>query len=195
VCGEARPTIDPDVVSAAQRGDEEGLRTLVSQTYPLVRRWTAVHGADASDLEDVTQEVMIVVLRRLSTFRGDSLFTTWLYRITRNAWFDRWKAVRRRDDREASGTEALSSDETPGKALERSVVRERIGEAFRALPPRQREVFDLADVQGFRSAEVARMLGLAPATVRVTLLKARRALRARLIELDPDLAEEYGNEM
>jgi DNA-directed RNA polymerase specialized sigma24 family protein len=56
-------------------------------------------------------------------------------------------------------------------------------------------VFDLADVQGFRSVEVARMLGLAPATVRVTLLKARRALRARLLEMDPDLAQEYVDEV
>ena len=63
------------------------------------------------------------------------------------------------------------------------------------LTARQREVLDLSDMQGFNSQEIAEMLGVKASTVRVTLLNARRALRLRLLQLDPDLAQEFGHEL
>jgi RNA polymerase sigma-70 factor (ECF subfamily) len=190
--------IEVATVEAAQRGDEAALTELVTLAYPLVRRWTAAHGSDAADVDDTTQEVIVSVLKRLRSFRGDASFTTWLYRVTRNAWLDRAKARRRAERRgdlpgpkdEAALAAMSEAREGPSDTMERQDARERIERAFRALPPRQREVFDLADVQGFSAPEIARMLGVAPSSVRVSLLKARRALRSKLLELDPDFSEE-----
>ena len=207
VSTDARISIDVGVVEAARGGDEDALRRLVTQAYPLVRRWTVVHGADSAELEDATQEVMLNVLRRLPSFRGESLFTTWLYRITRNVWIDRRKAASRRDRRvselapelgsaaEKVAANARSPSENPGRALELADLRACIERAFDELSARQREVFDLADVQGFTSTEIGEMLGLEPSSVRVTLLNARRALRTRLLRMDPDLAREFGDEL
>ena len=61
---------------------------------------------------------------------------------------------------------------------------------FGELPPRQREVFDLADLQGLPSTEIAARLGIEPVSVRAHLFKARRALRARILEAHPLLAED-----
>jgi RNA polymerase sigma-70 factor, ECF subfamily len=61
---------------------------------------------------------------------------------------------------------------------------------FRELPARQREVFYLADLEGFAPVEIAERLGMNPTTVRAHLFRARRALRARLLERHPEIAEE-----
>jgi RNA polymerase sigma-70 factor (ECF subfamily) len=201
VASPPRTSIDPELVAAAKRGDEESLRRLVERAYPLVRRWSLVVGDDPADVEDATQEVMVSVLRKLASFRAESGFSTWLYRVTRNVWNDRRKARLRRGRREAVSREracAGSAGEhfrTPSEAFEADDLRARVLEAFQTLPPRQREVFDLADLQGFTSSEIAKMVGLEPSSVRVTLLKARRALRLRLIESDPDLAQEFGDDV
>jgi RNA polymerase sigma-70 factor (ECF subfamily) len=198
-----RWVIDPALVDAARTGDEEALRRLLSQSYPLVRRWTSAHGADPSEVEDVTQDVMVAVVRKLPSFRGESRFTSWLYRVCRNAWIDRTKAQQRRE-RLAAPLESVESTsegqpaphlENPAAVLEQKAMREQIIRAFGALSARQREVLDLSDMQGFNSQEIAEMLGVKASTVRVTLLNARRALRLRLLQLDPDLAQEFGHEL
>jgi RNA polymerase sigma-70 factor (ECF subfamily) len=201
VTPERRSPIEPELVEAAREGHNGALEQLIREAYPLVRRWTAVHGAEPWDVDDVTQEVMILVLRRLDSFRGEARFTTWLYRIARNVWLDRRKsqtrgerkadASARAEERDPLGSIARPADD-PASLLEKSEVLHRVATAFEGLPPRQREVFDLADLQGFSSAEIAEMLELEPSTVRVTLLNARRTLRKRLMEMDPDLAEEHG---
>jgi RNA polymerase sigma-70 factor (ECF subfamily) len=200
VIPERSSPVDGRVVQAAREGREGALERLVQQAYPLVRRWTAAHGAEPWEVDEVAQDVMILVVRRLESFRGDARFTTWLYRIARNVWLDRRKTRARTElvgegaDR-AGGQDtgaATSCDEDPAGVLERKDTRDRVTRAFEALPHRQRQVFDLADLQGFTSPEIAEMLDVEPSTVRVTLLKARRALRKRLMEMDPDLAEGHG---
>ena len=200
---ESRPVIDSALVDAARGGNEEGLRHLLGRSYPLVRRWAAAFGADPAEVEDVTQDVMVAIVRKLPAFRGDCRFTSWLYRVSRNAWIDRSKAQKRRDrlaaPRELPRPLAEELPSPPGDApdvlLEQKAIRERIVRAFGALSSRQREVLDLSDMQGFSSHEIAEMLGVKASTVRVTLLNARRALRLRLLQLDPDLAQEFGHEV
>jgi RNA polymerase sigma factor (sigma-70 family) len=61
------------------------------------------------------------------------------------------------------------------------------------LSDRQREVFDLVDLQGIAAVEVGAMLGMEPVTVRSHLFRARRAIRKRILESHPELVEDYGN--
>jgi RNA polymerase sigma-70 factor, ECF subfamily len=192
------PSHPPDddlepLVRRAQSGDEQAFGGLVDRCRPLVYRWALVRTGDADDADDVTQSVLVRLSTHLDRYDGRSRFTTWLYRVTANAaggWF-RLGGARRRAD-EAFHTSAGDGDHDPADPLERIHARDMATVArsfFTDLPARQREIFDLADLQGFTPAEVSDMLRMNPATVRVHLLRARRALRQRMLERFPALRE------
>lgn len=139
-----------------------------------------------ADAEDVTQEVLLQVVRRLDTFRGESSLHTWLYRVTVNAVF----ALRRK---RAGGRERLTAVEEGRPAAGRSrpapppeaellggELRERLDRAIRRLPEMYRNVFILADVEQLPNAEIGRMLGLSLPAVKSRLHRGRLLLRDAL---------------
>ena len=75
--------------------------------------------------------------------------------------------------------------------VDRRRLRGLVGLLVDELPPRQREVFQLSEMQGLGSSEIAEILGLAPVSVRAALLKARRALRKKMLDRHPEFVEEY----
>jgi RNA polymerase sigma-70 factor, ECF subfamily len=171
---------------------------------PLLRRWALVRTGDPSRAAELVQNVLLRVHEHLSGFRGEAPLESWLYRITMN---EAATLERRRSrptvslDRIGEGAVAAGDAAGAGSADEGAdgidVLYARdvaglVGSFFRELPDRQRQVFDLVDLQGHAPAEVAGMLELSPSTVRVTLLRARRVLRARILELHPELEEGYG---
>lgn len=183
------PDIDvEEVARAAQAGDQAALDELVRRVRPRVFRWAFVQTRSADDAEDVVQDVALVLLRRLDRFRGGS-FGAWLYRVTTNAARDARRSWLRRGT-VGRGEDVADPTEAPGQnALDVLVGRElgeTLGRFMRELPARQREVVDLVDVQGHSAVEAAGMLDIEPATARVHLLRARRALRKRLIEETDD---------
>jgi RNA polymerase sigma-70 factor (ECF subfamily) len=148
-------------------------------------------GNDA-DAEDVAQDALLQVVRRLDTFRGESDLTTWLHRVTVNAaLLYRRKAAHRRErpadapldrlmqSRTSSGLARPSCEEPDRRALDRE-VRQLIAEAAAGLAPRYRSVYHLADVRGLSNAEVGARLGLGLAAVKSRLHRARRLMRAAL---------------
>lgn len=186
--------IDRALVQRAQAGDGEGLRALVEAAYPAVRRWALVHTGDPADADDLTQDVMIQMIRRLDSYQGDARFSTWLYTVTRNAASDRFRVARRRarilEDPKAVESVAPSGQPAPDGGLDAGKVRSAVMRFFRELPLRQREVFDLVELQGLTSPEAAEHLGIEPVSVRANLFKARRALRARILASHPEFAED-----
>lgn len=176
----------------AREGDEEARAELVRRVYPLVLRWARVGTGERADAEDVAHDALVRVLRGLGTFRGEARFTSWLYRVVRNVALDRNERRKRRLGREEDGEAAAwlpTRDPGPDRMAERADLLERIRAAFMALPPRQREVFDMAELQGLTSPEIAERLDIAPASVRVTLLNARRSVRRALLAADPGLGD------
>lgn len=185
------PEIEPNLVDRAQRGDEDALRALVEHAYTLVRRWTLVHTGDPDDADDLTQDVLVLMIRKLETFHGDARFGTWLYSVTRNAAMDRFRKRKRRAE---LGSEPKAyvqlvpePSEDPSRAAERAELRALLSTYFEGLPERQREIFDLVELQGVPAAEAAERLGLEPVSVRASLFKARRTLRSRILSDHPDL--------
>ena len=83
-------------------------------------------------------------------------------------------------------------DEAVDHRLERRETAELVARFFNELAPRQREVLELVDLQGLEPSEAAEALGVSPSTARVHLHRARRALRAVVLNRHPDLAREYG---
>ena len=74
-----------DLVRRAQEGDEAAFERLARSVYQQVFRWALVQTGDPDDADDVTQEVLVVLHRRLKTYSGEARFTSWLFRVTRNA--------------------------------------------------------------------------------------------------------------
>jgi RNA polymerase sigma-70 factor (ECF subfamily) len=190
---ETSTEIGPDLVARARDGDPEALRALVSHALPVVRRWALVRTGDPTEADDLTQDVLVQVIQRLDAYGGTARFTTWLYSVTRNAAADRFRRQARRrrleDDPRAPSELAPDAPAAPDDLADRSTVRAIVGAFFRELPPRQREVFDLADLQGLTSVEIAERLGIEPVSVRAHLFKARRTLRSRIMESHPELVE------
>jgi RNA polymerase sigma-70 factor (ECF subfamily) len=188
------PEIHPALVRQAQDGDREGLRKLVEAAYPRVRRWALVRTGDPTEADDLTQDVMIHMIRKLDGYKWKSAFGTWLYSVTRNAAADRFRRARRRS-RLTKNPIALAhmtpdTEAAPDATLGRSSMVESIREFFMELPLRQREVFDLVELQGLTSPEAAERLGIEAVSVRAHLFRARKTLRTRILRSRPELVED-----
>src|SRR5881398_1188558 len=167
-----------ELIQRAQRGDPAAFEALyrahVGRVYALCLRLTA----DAARAEEFTQDAFVRAWERLASFRGESAFSSWLYRLTVNVVFLSRRAARRRLQRvfatDDPGTlERPGRDANPGLGvdLERAVA---------ALPPGAREVFVLHDVEGYRHEEIAELTGIAVGTSKAQLFRARRLLREAL---------------
>lgn len=182
-----------EVVERARAGDEAAFRDLfarykkqvASQLNFLVPR---------SDLEDVLQDVFIEVFRSLKKFRGDSAFSTWLYRLTVHvALKSRRKQVRSRLDI----VEELPDQEDPASGPSEVVLsaerQARVEELIQKLAPKKRAVLVLHDLQGVEAKEIAELLETNVLTVRTRLFYARKEFEALAAE-DPSLAEFFSPE-
>lgn len=182
------------LVHRARAGDREALEEVLRRSYPLVHRWALVKTGDPDDAEDVTQEVLVRLHTSLKRYRGRSRFTTWLYQVTRNAAIDLQRKEQRRLARRAPQEAADRDAEHPEHDRLHRMSMSRLVTVVRrfltTLPDRQRQVLDLVDLQEVPAVEAAALLGMKPATVRVHLFKARRALREHLTEEHAALVEE-----
>jgi RNA polymerase sigma-70 factor (ECF subfamily) len=181
-----------ELAARAEAGDTGAFTTLVAALHPIVHRWALVFAADPDEADDIVQETFVRMHRCLAQFQGDAPLEAWLYRIVRRAAGQRGRTARRRLRLASSSGATLERDPyltDPGGRVDRQWAAERIRAFFGGLPARQREMFDLVDLQGYDPAEVARMTGMNPATVRAHLFRARAAVRAHLIARHPGAAE------
>ena len=174
---------DPDVALAAagDRGAFERLyRAHVNRVYAVCVRMTG----DRSQAEELTQDVFVRVWEKLSLFRGESAFTTWLHRIAVNVVLNARKSAGRGRSRFEGGGGGREGDEdevaqlparphVPGDRMD-------LEAAIKTLPPGARRVFVLHDVEGYRHEEIAEMLGVTTGATKAQLHRARMLLREAL---------------
>jgi RNA polymerase sigma-70 factor (ECF subfamily) len=158
------------------------------RVYNLARRML---GNDA-DAEDVTQDVLLQVVRKLDTFRGEAAFPTWLHRVTVNAALaHRRKRAQREDHHAPDPLDKLLDDGhhhgpvrpwsvRPEQAAVDRETQELIEKAIAKLPELYRDVYVLADVEGLPNAEIAEILGLSVAAVKSRLHRGRLLMRDAL---------------
>ena len=184
--------LDAQLASLASSGDDSAFTTLVTRFQPAVFRWALMFAADPDEAEDITQEVFVRTYRELGQYRSDGPLDAWLYRITRRA------ATQMRRTRKRRGRLALSPaaqplrdvyTTDPGGRVDRERAASVIRELFADLPRRQREIFDLVDLQGFSPAEAAERTGMKPVSVRANLFKARKTIRESLLATHPSYSE------
>ena len=184
--------LDAQLASLASAGDDTAFTALVTRFQPAVFRWALIFARDPDEAEDITQEVFVRVHRQIGHYRSDGPLEAWLYRITRRT------ATQLRRTRGRRGRLVLSSaaraerdvyTTDPGGRVDRQRAAMIIRELFSELPRRQREVFDLVDLQGLSPAEVAERTGMRPVSVRANLFKARKAIRDSLLANHPAYGE------
>lgn len=149
----------------------------------LYRRHVArVHGLarwllGTDDCDDAVQDLFVRVWQKLSTFNGQSAFSTWLHRVAVNLYLRR-RQERGRDASRFGGADDLASA-VPARA-ERPELRVALERAVGLLPAGAREVFVLHDMEGYKHDEIAELLGVDPGTSRSQLHRARMMLRKSL---------------
>jgi RNA polymerase sigma-70 factor (ECF subfamily) len=141
---------------------------------------------DAS--EDLVQEVFLRVLKYRHTYRGESQFTVWMYRIARNAWVDYFKKARREVPFNEEAEEPISEDPNPGENLEDQQKIAHLRSALARLSPDKREVLVLSRYQDMKYEEIAGLLGCAVGTVKARVHRAIKDLRDIYGELSAESA-------
>ena len=166
------------LVRRAQAGDEVAFRDLyrahAGRVYAVCLRMAGERGA----AEELTQDVFVRAWERLRTFRGDSAFNTWLHRLAVNVVLMERRSRIRREQRVAPAADPAVL-ERPGAAPPVGLSLD-LEQAIAGLPQGAREVFVLHDVEGYRHAEIAELLGIAEGTSKAQLFRARRLLRQAL---------------
>lgn len=182
-------------VRRALAGDEDAFRALVRQVHPQLRRWALAKTGDPDATDEAVQRTLIRMHRSLGRFTGDAALTTWLYRILTNVVIDMHRTEKSRptvSEEVLNGMQETAERPDPIDTLHTRRMAAAVRDFFELLPPRQREVMELVDFEGFAAADVATMLGIEPVSVRAHLFKARRAIRERIMERHPELMEGYG---
>lgn len=165
----------PDTIERAKKGDVSAYEDLyhenVGRVYAICLRMTR----NRPQAEDLTQEVFIRAWQKLDTFKGDSLFSTWLHRLTTNVVLNAIKSQKSRVANEIA-VEDLSSLESSSKSTSSNRAMD-IEKAISDLPDQARKVFILYQIEGYKHTEIAKMLGVATGTTKVQLHRARKILR------------------
>lgn len=182
------------VIDDAVRGDPEALSAVLAVARPMVYRWVLARTKDVDDAEDVTQMVLLRVHSRLSVFRGDSLLSSWLYRVTINelSGFFRKEAREQVHSRRWGETQVGEVSPPPTvDAIANARAAGMVRDVAENLPPLQQAAFQLVDVDGLRPCEAARELGKTQTTIRSSLCRARRRIRALVEECQNELARDW----
>ncbi len=180
---------DEELVMSFLDGDQAAFEELVHRYQPTVMNLAYRMLGNRTDAADVCQEVFLLLLRKLHSFRGEAKFSTWLYRVAMNACHDHARRSRRHvsladsPDDEMPEMEQRLPDEgadSPESSMEREEMRRRVQEAIARLPFKFREVIYLHDISGYDYKEVAEILGINLGTVKSRLNRARNRLAAEL---------------
>jgi len=182
--------VDQQLVERAQRGDKYAFELLVSKYQRKLARLLSRFIRDATEVEDVTQEAFIKAYRALPTFRGDSAFYTWLYRIGINTAKNYLVAMGRRaptttdlDTEEAESVgegELLRDLNTPENQLMSRQVAETVNQTLEQLPEELRTAISLREIEGLSYEDIASIMNCPIGTVRSRIFRAREAIAEKL---------------
>ena len=205
---EAGSRTDAELVEALRRGDEAAFAKLVDELSPALMRLALAHVPSRAVAEEVVQDTWLGVIKGIDRFEGRSSLRTWIFQILLNTARSRGEREKRtlpfsflgRRREEGRDEPAVDADRFQGRdgprpgwwsrppaewegveaQLESNEVRNVLLEAIGALPPRQRDVLVLRDLQGYAADDACNVLGLSETNQRVLLHRARSKVRAAL---------------
>jgi RNA polymerase sigma-70 factor (ECF subfamily) len=188
-----RPEPDETLVLALQSGDPAAAEMLVDAYSGPVYRLALRLTGSRSDAEEVAQDTLWTVLRKIDTFKGDSAFGSWLYRIGANAAYQKVRSRKAqareialedvRPALEADGRHWAPMDDWSKRVDEQTIRKELravLDEAIAALPVDYRSAVVLHDIEGMSNLDIAGVLGVSLAAVKSRVHRSRLYLRQRL---------------
>lgn len=192
----AENSVDQALVERVQRGDKTAFDTLVLKYQHKIAKLISRYVHDPTEALDVAQETFIKAYRALPSFRGDSAFYTWLYRIAINTAKNHLVSQSRRPpaedidavdavNLEAGG--ALKDIDSPERVLLRDEIEQVITQAIEDLPEDLRTAITLREFEGMSYEEIAQAMGCPIGTVRSRIFRAREAIDAKLKPLIGDM--------
>jgi RNA polymerase sigma-70 factor (ECF subfamily) len=182
--------VDQQLVERAQRGDKHAFELLVSKYQRKLGRLLSRFIRDPAEVEDVAQEAFIKAYRALPSFRGDSAFYTWLYRIGINTAKNYLVAMGRRaptstefDSEEAENFEdgdQLRDLNTPEAELMTRQIAATVNQTMEELPEELRTAITLREIEGMSYEDIANVMNCPIGTVRSRIFRARETIADRL---------------
>jgi RNA polymerase sigma-70 factor (ECF subfamily) len=189
-------TQDRRLVAGLQAGDQAAVRELAARYGPRVQQLAMRHMKNREDAEEVTQDVLLKVHRKIHAFRGDAALSSWIYRITFNTAMSRLRqnragriAAQERDRVEAlleGGEQARTLAEPadwsrmPDEYVMRAQLREALAAAVSELPEIYRAPVVLRDIEGLTTEEASSRLKVKDQTLKSRLHRGRLMLREKL---------------
>ena len=191
-----RDSRDQDLLNRLQAGDERAIAELADTYGTKIFQLAYRYLRNKEDAEEVTQDVLMKVHRKVDAFRGDAALSSWIYRITFNAAMSRLRTARyQRAQDEARQADADADQLTPSARTEvadwsnmadesvlRSQLRRRVLRAILALPAIYRAPVVLRDLQGMSTEEASAMLRVKDQTLKSRLHRGRLILRKQLAD-------------
>ncbi len=183
--------IDQQLVERAQRGDKRAFDLLVIKYQRKLARLLSQFIRDSAEVEDVTQETFVKAYRSLSSFRGESAFYTWLYRIGINAAKNFLVAQKRRASATTNGFDIEDAENfeegtqlrelnTPESELMSRQIAQTVHQTLEVLPEELRTAITLREIEGLSYEEIANIMNCPTGTVRSRIFRAREAISDKL---------------
>ncbi len=182
-------TADQALVERVQRGDRAAFDVLVLKYQHKIIKLVSRYVYDGSEAQDVAQEAFIKAWRALPTFRGDSAFYTWLYRIAINTAKNHLVAQARRpfvpgldpsDEDQVGLAGRMSDNDTPERLLLTEEIRQTVMRAIDDLPDELRTAIMLRELDGMSYEEIAQAMDCPIGTVRSRIFRAREAVDEKI---------------
>lgn len=175
------------LVKKAQKGDHKAFEQLIEEHFKKIYNIAYRMTGNPDDASDMTQEVMIKLFRNIGSFKGDSKFSTWVYRVTTNTCLDELKKNRRHSHTSLNteydtgdgeiACEVEDTSPTPEEMTEKRELRSMVADAVQRLSPDHRAAIVLRDIKGFSYDEIAKILSCSEGTVKSRISRARASLK------------------
>ena len=182
---------EQELIAQARAGDPNAFERLVRDNQDRVYSLCLRMAGDRHEAEDLAQEVFLKAWQGLASFRGESKFSTWLFRLAANLCIDAQRKRERRrgvepavslDDPDSSWREPSDPRQDPQRQLERTERSRALDRALTRLSDDQRQIVVLRELAGLSYQEISQRLGLDLGTVKSRLARGRLALRKILLE-------------
>ena len=177
--------LEQELISKSKKGDFLAFEILINKYSKQVFNILLRLLGNREDAEDVSQEVFVKVYKKLHTYKGNSQFYTWLFRIAINAGKDHLKKKKWEYPLETLGEDRFSFPQGHSVGPEATVInkekKELILRALMELKLEQRAIIILRDIQGFSYEEISGILGISIGTVKSRISRTRKTLKEKLI--------------
>jgi RNA polymerase sigma-70 factor (ECF subfamily) len=190
-----QPNAERQLIGRMQAGDGSAVADLASTYGPRIHQLALRYVKNWEDAEEVTQDVLMKVHRKIDAFRGDAALSSWIYRITFNTAMSRLRSARASRNLEVQTPDASTVDQPDRQPIEpadwssladdhvlRGQMRERLIGALAQLPAVYRTPVILRDIQGLSTEEASAVLRVKPQTLKSRLHRGRLLLREHLAD-------------